>query len=134
MTKDQLIELQRKKAEMEHDLIQLNSQINESFMELFPSISLQSKLEEMKKDPYGNIEEIEYIEKRISEPTEPAEYSEKEYWKDLLCQYGFKKKGKNLVFAGDVREIEKNLDVADPFYDLKVGALRQCEPEDEEYS
>ena len=134
MTKEQLIDLQRKKAEMEADLVQLSNQINESFMELFPAVSLQSKLEEMKKDPYGNIEEIEYIEKRISEPTEPAEYSEKEYWKDLLCQYGFKKKGKNLVFAGDVKDIEKNLDVADPYYNSKAGALRACEIEDQEYS
>jgi len=134
MTKDQLIDLQRKKAEMEADLIQLNSQINESFMELFPAVSLQSKLEELKKQPFENVEEIEYIEKRIAVPAEPAEYSEKEYWKDLLCRYGFQKKGEHLVFAGDVRAIEKDLDVADPFYDNKVGALRQCITDEQEYS
>jgi len=134
MTKEQLIDLQRKKAEMEADLVNLNSQINESFMELFPAVSLQSKLEELKQDPFNNVEEIAYIEKRISEPSEPTEYNDKEYWKDLLCQHGFKKKGENLYFAGDVRAIEKDLDVADPFYDHKVGALRQCMQDEQEYS
>ena len=128
MTIDNLVQLQKEKIDKISSLLEIEKRIETLKKEIFPIDELKKKLTELKKDPTKNLESISYIENRInSTNTENKPFSKNDYWQELLAKYGYRRENEKDYLNANLKEIENEIDEADPHRQQKIETLKECD-------
>jgi len=128
MTINNLVQLQKQKIEKITALLEIEKRIAAMKKEVFPIDELKKKLTELKKDPNKNLESISYIENRIATAnTEKGNFNKDQYWQELLAKHGYRRENGNDFINANLKEIENEIDEADPHRQQKIETLKQCD-------
>ena len=128
MTINNLVQLQKQKIEKITALLEIEKRIETLKKEVFPIDELKKKLTELKKDPNKNLESISYIENRIATAnTEKGNFNKDQYWQELLAKHGYRRENGNDFINANLKEIENEIDEADPHRQQKIETLKECD-------